>query len=109
ADGLNVVAIRVNDIPAVIVGVVARTKTRRAVVTAARGQSSGVERIDGRAVRCGKGKVQRRCGLALPNEEVHTPGWAEAHRSLDFGRLDVERSERGLVEPPARRHVPDRD
>jgi hypothetical protein len=109
ADSLDVVAIRVNDIPTVVVGVVARAETRRTIVPSASGKGRGVEGIDGRAVWRGKGKVHRCCGLALLDEEVHAPGWAEAHRALNHGRLDVERAERGLVKPPADRHVTDGD
>ena len=53
ADSLNVVAIRVNDIPAVVVGVIARAETKRTIVPSASGKGRGVEGIDGRAVwRC---------------------------------------------------------
>src|SRR6266508_1397118 len=109
ADGLNVVTVRVKDIPAVVVGVVARAKTRRTVVAGTGGKSRRVERVHGRAVRRGERNVYRCSGLAFSDEEVHAPGGAEAHRSLDYVRLDLERGERGLVEAPARRHVTYRD
>jgi hypothetical protein len=108
ADGLNVVAVRVNDIAAVVVGVVLRAKTRRAVVTAACGEGRGVERIDGRAVWRGKRDVHGCRGVAARDEEVNTPWRAEAD-SLDLGDLDSEWRERGLVELPARCHVTDGD
>ena len=50
ANGLNVVAVRVKDIAAEVVGVVPRTKTGRAVIAATCGEGRGVERFDGRAV-----------------------------------------------------------
>ena len=81
ADSLYVVAIRVKDIRAVVVGVVAGAKTRRTVVAATRGKGRGVEGIDDRAVWRGKGDVQRRGGSAFREEEVNAPRGAKANRA----------------------------
>src|SRR5262245_60890719 len=115
-DGLNVVAVRVEDISAVVVGVVPRSKAGCSVIAAARSQSRGVERIDGRSVWRDERNVHRRRGLTFRDEEVDTP-WraeayahaAEAHGALHLGYLDPERCQSGLVEPPACGDVADRD
>lgn len=108
ANGLNVVAVRVKDIAAEVVGVVPRTKTGRAVVAATCGERRGVERFDGRPVWCGKRNVHRRRGLAFRDEKINAPE-VEAHRAFHLGHLDSERCKRGLVELRARRYVTDWD
>ena len=66
ANDLNVVAVRVEDMAAVVVGVVTRPKTRRAVVAAERGPGCRVEGIDRRAVL-----ARRRWCAAAPR--AHLP------------------------------------
>src|SRR5215211_8536487 len=108
ADSLNVVTVRIEDVCAVVVGVVLRSETRRTVVAAARGERRGVKRIDGCAVWRGEGDVQCR-RFAFRDEEVNASRRTKADCALDFGPLDAERCERSLVEPAACRHVTDRD
>ena len=50
ADRLDVVAVRVEDVCTVVVGVIERAHSRRPVVCPARFERSGMERIDGLAV-----------------------------------------------------------
>jgi hypothetical protein len=107
-DRLNVVAVWVEDIGPVVVGVISGTKTWRAVITSACGECCRMERIDGRSVWRGKRDVHRRCRLAFRDEEINVPE-VEAHRALHLGHLDPERCERGRVEARARRHVADGD
>lgn len=109
ADGLNVVAIRVQDIATVVVGVVPRTKTWRSIVAAACGEGRSVEGIDGLTVWRGKRNVHGCRGLTRRNEEVNTPRRPEAHGTLHLGHLDSEWSERGRIESLARLHVTDGD
>jgi hypothetical protein len=57
ADGLDVVAVGVEDEGAVVGGVVDRTRAGRAVVGAPGGECGGVEGVDGVAVAGGEGDV----------------------------------------------------
>jgi hypothetical protein len=108
ADSLNVVAVRVQYIAAVVVGVVPGTKTRRTVVAGTRGESRRVERIDGRTIWRTERNVHRRRGLTFRDEEVNAPRRTEAH-SFYLGHFDSKRSERGLIEAPARFDITDGD
>jgi len=68
ADGLNVVAVRVEGEGAVVAGVVDRAPAGWAVVGTAGGERGGVEGVDlpGRALRLvGKGRRERQVGDAI--------------------------------------------
>ena len=54
ADGLDVVAVRVEHEGSVIIGVIMGTKAGRPVVLAASGNRGGIERIDLGAARSGE-------------------------------------------------------
>jgi hypothetical protein len=108
-DGLDVVAVWIEDIAAVVVGVVPRTKTWRTVIASACGECCRVERIDGGSVWRRKRNVHRRCGLAFRDEEVNASWRAEADPAFHLSHLDPERSEHRLVEARTHSHVPDGD
>ena len=65
ADGFDIVAVRVDDEGAVIVGVVVRADARRAVVLAAGSQRRRVEGVDLGAVSRGEGVVPAGSGFLL--------------------------------------------
>lgn len=80
ADGLDVVALRVDDEGAVIMGMVVRAQTRRPVVPATSGDRGLVEGVDGGAT------------AGLPGQV--TPG---RHRRAAMGRGTVDEPDVGLL------------
>src|SRR5579871_1742385 len=107
ADGLDVVAIGVEDERAVVILVIP-AQSRRAVVRSACGDRGGVERVDGGAVDCRERHVHsRRVGLALVDPERRALLAQPAHAVLGPVGEDrpPERRERLLVESTAERVV----
>src|SRR5260221_13010840 len=100
ADGLDVVAIRVEHEGAVIVGVVMRPRSRWAVVASARGQRRAIERVDDRA------RIGTKCNVhagsiwrSLADPEVGLRRHAEPGDLLELHEDAVaERRERGPID-----------
>ena len=116
ADGLDVVAVGVEDEGAVVAGVVDRARAGCAVVGAAGRQRGGVEGVDGLAVGCGEGELGAAdCGTAAGVDPEVGLGAvlalaAEADRALELHHAaDPERRQRRFVEGLAARVVADLD
>jgi hypothetical protein len=108
AHGLDVVAVEVVHVGAVVVLVVLGPHARRAVVAPARGQRSRVERVDRGAVSAREGDVDRRGRLPRPDPEVLVALGPEARgRSLDLQNSRAEGLQRVRVEALARVVVAD--
>ena len=93
-DGLDVVAVGVEDVRAVVRGVVLRPQTRPSVVRSAGGERRAVEGLDGRVIHCGKRDVKRRPGWPSGGDPkiVLIAVRAEAERVAAVGReQDSER------------------
>ena len=109
ANSLNIVAVGIEDVRAVVVLVVLGAKARFAVVDAAGGEGGVVEVVDLLAVLCAKGDVEARLGgRADADVEVGFEGVrpAEGEATAEFDGsvrefFVAERSERLVVEVAA--------
>ena len=109
-DGLDVVALRVEDERAVVVRVVLRADAGAAVVVAAGRERRRMECVHRRAVRRGEGDVQRRRRGPVGDPEVRLAVLAEADAPLAVHDHRVaERGERGDVEGAGGGEVRDPD
>ena len=109
ADGLNIVLVEVDHVSAVVVGVVSRPESRRAVVYPSGVERGRVEGIHSRTVRRGEGQVERGRRLALPDEEVNAARRSPTDGSFKLDFLYAERCERLPVEASARLEVVNRN
>src|SRR5205823_3898419 len=108
-DGLDVVAVGVVYERSVVVLVVARPESGRAIVRRPGVERRRVESIDRCPIWPGERSVQRCRRLALSDEEVNAARRPPADASFKLDFLDAERCERLPVEAPARLGVPNRN
>src|SRR5215211_392007 len=108
ADGLDIVAVEIDHVRAVVVQVVARPRPWRAVVGPARGERRRVEGVHRRPVRCCKGEVERCAWAAGLDEEIDAARRSPTDCALDLDFLDPEGRERLPVKMLARLEVADR-
>src|SRR5207248_1380558 len=99
-DGLDVTTVRIEHERAVIVRVIVRSQSGRAVVASALRDRRLVERVDPFPVRGTEGDMSREdVGLALTNPEIGFRRNAEADRVLELHDDRIaERRKRGAIE-----------
>ena len=107
-DGLDVVAVGVEHVGAVVAFVVLGSQPRRAVIMPSRFQSRGVETVHGHPAGSGEGDVEPGDGplACVENEPPALPA-SEGYEALMLElQAETQRSQSCLVEPPAGRQVP---
>jgi len=108
-DCLDVVAVEIHYVRAVVVGVVPRPEPGCAVVRPPGVECRRVESIDRCPIWRSERQVQGCSRLALSDEEVNAARRPPADASFKLDFLDAERRERLPVEASARLGVPNRN
>jgi len=112
AHSLDIMPIRIKDEGTIVIGMVLRAKTRRAMVRAARRQRRRMKPIYSGAVRRREGDVhtgQRCAPQPEPEERLLPIAIAREGLALPAHKGDAERRQRCIIESPRPREIRDAD